>query len=132
MKYPATERQAKAAVAVSAYHNARRAPIDFMSARGSLKLVADPAHGADEWLARRSFQLGSQPAHVYVEEVGVKIARRIPDSLADQVAWQNAAGILHEDFQQGILAAGQLQRALVQIHRAVEYVQLQTAMFENR
>src|SRR5438093_521216 len=40
--------------------------------RRSEQLVADPAHGLEQRLALR-FELGSQAAHVHVEQVGVDI-----------------------------------------------------------
>ena len=71
---------------------------DFKQACGDLNahsaasehLVADAADGLEDRAAQGALQLGAQPAHVDVQQVGIRIALRLPDFLADQVARQNA------------------------------------------
>src|SRR5438105_12983813 len=72
-------------------------------------------------------QLGSQPAHVDVDDVRPRIEVVAPDAGQQSVLRDRLAGVLHELPKQQELALGQPHRTPARLRRAAHQVELQDA-----
>src|SRR5437588_13058260 len=89
----------------------------------SQKLVADAAQRLEQRLVRGLLELGAQPAHVDIEQVGVDVVVRGPDLLGDQRAGEDASGVLHEDLEQRKLAPREIDRLAVDMRGVTQQVE---------
>src|ERR1035438_8345450 len=75
---------------------------------GSLKQVAEAAHGLDELLRVAVVDLAAQVADVDVDDVGEAVVIHIPDVLDDHGAAEGAALVAHHVFEDAKFLRGEV------------------------
>src|SRR5258708_35553735 len=98
----------------------------------SYQLVTDSTHRPEQSLAGHRLELGAEPAHVDVEQVGVDVIAGSPDLVGDQRAGKDAPVVLHENLEQGVLAPRQLNPLALHLHGVAEQVELNAGVLERR
>src|SRR6476620_6979298 len=106
VRYRKRLQPARAASSSSPYHRVSWVRRDIGSV-GLAQGVADAADGVQQGRQARQGELAAQRGHVHVDGVGLAEVVEAPDALVDQLAGQDAAGVLQEEGQQVVLAGGQ-------------------------
>src|SRR5690606_15003291 len=87
--------------------------------------VAGAADGVQQGRGVALVDLGAQPRHVHVDDVGLGVEMVVPDVLQQHGAGDHLAGVLHQILEQPELARLQLDGLAVALHGAAEAVELQ-------
>src|SRR5208337_3412049 len=85
--------------------SARRKAVARKSlARAVTNHVSGSAHGAEQRRVEVPVDLGPEPRHVDVDDVGLRIEMVVPDMFEQHGPGDDLAGVLHQVFQQAELA----------------------------
>src|SRR6185312_4049395 len=66
--------------------------------------VSGAAHGVDKGGVEIAIDLGAQSRHMHVDDVGLRVEVIVPDVFQQHGAGDDLAGVLHEIFEQPVLA----------------------------